>query len=303
MAIVSNSGAMKVLDIARSHIHTFLPPDELITYVERARLVSGMPFAPFLHTSKTEDGFVTEELLAGAHPTLEQELDFDRIYLPLLYQIITAQAPTCVPLESYVSHLLEGITGPTSLFARLEPDRKRHLRVFLSAVAERMPTADVTLPLVLSHGDLHRKNVVVKSGEVRALDWMRSDQRSPLFDLYCLYLDPHLRKLGARDLEPHLVAAIDSLAVMVDKNAKDSHIFAPFLSQDPRWRWLFYLECTYMKLVHYDRDPQTCLADYLHELALYETFEMHLHSLGKAGLPTLDMSNSCQHVGEHSRRG
>lgn len=232
-----------------------------------------------LYACEVENGFATEELLPGVHPKLEQDLDFARVYLPLLTQLVNAQAPNPVPLQAYLRQLRESITDPASLFHRLEPDKQRHLKDFMAAVIERLSAKKTTLPLVLSHGDLFSKNVVVHDGVTRAIDWMRSDYRSPLFDLYFLHLHHYFKWIAADPLESRLTRAIDALAATVDEN------LAPFLSQDSRWRWLFYLECTYMKLVTCDRDPSICVETYLRDLKRYEAFEAYLRSVGKDALP------------------
>ena len=287
VAFVSNSGAIKVFDTSGGRIHTFLPPDELKVYLDKAQLVSGAPFAPLLHVNDADREFVTEELIPGSHPRREQEIDFTRVYLPLLYQLAVAQRPKTVPIQRYVRKLVEGITGPRSLFCRLEPEKQRLATSLLATLSNRLKSADMPLPLVLSHGDLFSKNVVVQNGVTRAIDWTRADYRSPLFDLYFLYVHHHSRWTKLETLEARIHDAIDAFAAAVAEKPEVSGTLAPFLTQDPKYRWLFYLECIYMKLVTCDRDAQTCLEAHEHDLKRYEAFEAYLRSVGKDALPPL----------------
>lgn len=282
LALARESAAAKVFDLPRRRVHTVLPPDELQRRFEAARRVSGAPFAPTVYGLEPEKGYYSEELVLGRHPDDRQPGAFAAVYLPLLAQILAAQPVRQLPLAAYAARLLGEIRAPGSLLARLEPGaRAQHERV-LAQLGERLSASTAPLPLTLSHGDLFSENVVICGGAARAIDWGRAGERSPLFDLYFLFLNSFFKHAGAAALAPALEAAVAALrrALPGERLA----LLEPAVTSAPRYRWLFYLEASHMLLAGCDRDPAVCAGSQARRLARYLAFEAFLRSAGRAAL-------------------
>jgi hypothetical protein len=277
LAVIRESSAIKVLDFGKQQVHTILPAAALPPQAWRAQRVSDAPFSSTLERVHHAAGYYTETLLRGRHPNDQEKGVFEEVYLPLLRAVAAAEPPQSVSLGGYAAALYADIQAPHSLLWRLPAQPRAALLAFLGKAARRLDT-DEPVPLVLSHGDLFADNVVLTSDGPRLLDWVRSKHRSPLFDAYFLLVHSVCKRSSPAETAARLEAAALSL------HAASGEALRPALSREARWRWLFYLEASHMKLVACDREPENCAASQMRHFRRYAALEAHYHARGAPSL-------------------
>lgn len=283
LAIVRKSGAIKVLDIRSSTVYTLMSGVEngpkLRERVEFSRQIAPFPFAPAVKEVDLNGGYFAEEFVSGTHPLnfLGCKDDFAEVYQPLLLQFLRAYPPRWHDSGDYISRLRTDILAKDGLLTRVEPDQRRSVVALVEEASQRLAGMDEAIPLVLSHGDYFSGNIVIDRGKHRAIDWANMGFRSPLHDLYYLYMNHCCRVLDQRALELRSHRAIARLREkLLGEDAELTRELAGWLSERNEYRWLFYLECIQVPLVRCSSEEDRYLASMLVRVSWFREYERAL---------------------------
>ena len=280
LAIVRRSGAVKVLDLRNREVFTVVVDDgeraKLQERIDLGRSVAHLPFAPQVRQVDLQGGYFSEEFLSGSHPLdfAGCKDDFAQVYLPLLRGFITSFEPRWEDLRSYADGLRDDILAPDGLLQRMTPEERRKVSTFVERTHAEVAAGSGSIPLVLSHGDYFSGNIVIDDTGYRAIDWANMGFRSPLHDLYYLYLNHCCRVLDWHSVKRRAEAASAQLRTAVAET--DSALLAElerFLTPSDALRRLFYLECVQVPLVRCSDPRDRYLASMLVRIGWFEEFE------------------------------
>src|SRR5690606_13660202 len=88
-------------------------------------------------------------------------------------------------------------------------------------------------------------------GGTRAIDWATTGSRSPLYDLYYLLMNHCVRVMSPAQRSQRLKEMIGSLrSALGDVAPETLSSLDTDLTTAPALRWLFYLECVHVPLMH-----------------------------------------------------
>lgn len=295
IAIKRLSGAVKLLDLDARRVYTYMgydgSRDKLAERVTAAKEVAAWPFAPRFEGADLDEGWLAEEYIAGVHPTGFRGCRecFDDYYLPLLAAFLQAETPTSVPFARHVTTLQDEILAPDGMLRQVEPGLRAEIEAFVSGLAERLSgserCAGGSIALALSHGDFFSGNVILTpDGTPRAIDWATTGVRSPLYDLYYLVMNHCVRVMSPQErldrFEEMLVSLRGRLA------ADSPEAFAALddsLVADQELRWLFYLECVHVPLMHVDDPGDRYIRSLATRIGWFKEFERAVEEMQSQG--------------------
>ncbi|HEX7003941.1 MAG TPA: phosphotransferase [Trueperaceae bacterium] len=280
LAIVRRSGAVKVLDVRNRRVFTVVTNDQerskLRERIELGKVVAHLPFAPDLVDVDLEAGYFSEEFFSGRHPLnfAGCKDDFSRVYLPLLVQFLTAFEPRWEEISSYAESLRQDIVGPEGLLQRMGREERRTVTRFVERVCAELTAETGKVPLVLSHGDYFSGNIVIDENGYRAIDWANMGFRTPLHDLYYLYLNHCCRVLDWPSVSRRTTRASENLKQSlgeIDRGRLQE--LDEYLTPSDVLRKLFYLECIQVPLVRCTDPNDRYLASMLVRIGWFEEYE------------------------------
>ncbi len=283
-AISRGSGAFKVLDLKRDVLYTVMTepfdPAALERRVTLSRRAGEHGFAPKILDADPRAGWVSEQYVAGRHPTGFDGCSqrFEELYLPLLTEFLRAESVRPTTLHAYVDTLVAQIFAPDGLLERLPQER----RVAVTRLTRRLNTAihaapDRPLALCLSHGDFFSGNLVIaEDGKQWAIDWANLGTRSPLHDLYFLVHNHCVQVLGNVELNTTLAARVATLrARLREVDPVRFEEIDGALSTDEVWRWVFYLECIQTPLERCTSPEERYVDSMTLRIGWFEEFEAY----------------------------
>jgi len=286
LAIERLSGAVKLLDLDARRVYTYMAydgsRDKLAERIGAAREVAAWPFAPGFEGADLEQGWLAEEYIPGEHPTGFQGCRdrFDDYYLPLLVAFLQAEAPTVAPFADYVARLRDDILAPDGLLVRVEPGLRQEIEDFVAELFGRLSGterfAHGTIALALSHGDFFSGNVILTpEGRPRAIDWATTGTRSPLYDLYYLLMNHCVRVMSPQERLERLEIMLAALRRRLgEAMPRALEAFNQSLTGAPELRWLFYLECVHVPLMHCDDPDDRYIRSLATRLSWFKEFEL-----------------------------
>lgn len=278
-AIVRKSGAVKVLDMEGGTVHTMMGPrdrEKLGQRVELSREVERFAFAPRLKNVDLDRGIFSEEFISGSHPLNFEGCrdDFGAVYLPLLVEFLAATTPRWRRVPEYVEALTGSILASDGLLQQLDEESRRSVVNLVTDISQRLKGLQEEIPLVLSHGDYFSGNVVIEPGKYRAIDWANMGYRSPLHDLYYLQMNHCGRIMGHETLERRMEAAVQELRQGLRRENSDRFSqLARYLTTNPIYRYLFYLECIEVPLVRCSSAEDRYLKSMLVRVSWFQSYE------------------------------
>ena len=294
LAIRRKPGAIKILDDSNRRVYTYVPESEaerskLQERVELHQELAGLPFAPALHEVDLDAGYAAEEFVAGIHPQnfAGCKDDFTDIYRGLLLQFLQARRPQWVEGRGYLESLRRDILSPDGLLYRMPSDQRRTVALFVRDICDNLRSFEGRVPLVLSHGDYFSGNILLSGDRQLAIDWANLGYRTPLHDLYYLYLNHCTRTLDQPNLQRRLGIAADRLRSGLAQDARELHAeLEGFLRPSNELRWLFYLECVQVPLVRCASPDDRYIASMLERIGWFREYEEGLRfSADAAPLP------------------
>lgn len=285
LAIKRLSGAVKLLDLDGRRVYTYMDYDgsreKLAERIASAERVAKWPFAPAVDDADLEVGWLAEEYIAGQHPTGFRGCRecFDQYYLPLLAAFLQAEEPVTVPFDAHVTALEDDILAPAGLLTGVEPSLRAEIEAFVDEAVSRLTRsarfAGGTIALALSHGDFFSGNVILQpDGPPRAIDWATTGTRSPLYDLYYLVMNHCVRVMSPRERRERFEQMLAELRGRL--YAKSPSTFSTLddsLTADPELRWLFYLECVHVPLMHAEGPEDRYIRSLATRIGWFKDFE------------------------------
>lgn len=284
LAIVRRSGAVKVLDVRNNRVVTVLRDAEerakLRERVELSERVAHLPFAPKVEQVDLPQGFFSEEFLSGSHPLnfAGCKDDFAEVYRPLLVEFLAAFPPRWADKWAYIESLRDDILAPDGLLQRMKPEERQTVTTFVEEIYQQLACQGGRIPLVLSHGDYFSGNIVIDSHGHHAIDWANMGFRSPLHDLYYLYMNHCCRAMEWPRVERRSRAAINSLRAALDPGQLEE--LSEFLTPRDELRKLFYLECVQVPLVRCTDPTDRYLESMLVRIGWYTEYERAMQEEG-----------------------
>lgn len=287
LAIVRRSGAVKVLDVRKNRVVTVVRDEgeraKLRERIDLSESVAHLPFAPRLEDIDLPQGYFSEEFLSGSHPVnfAGCKDDFSEVYRPLLVEFLAAFPPRWQDTGAYIESLRNDILAPEGLLQRMKPEERQTVTTFVESISQQLAGQGGRIPLVLSHGDYFSGNIVIGDQGYRAIDWANMGFRSPLHDLYYLYMNHCCRAMDWPRVERRSRAAINSLQeklAEVDPNQLEE--LSEFLAPRDELRKLFYLECVHVPLVRCTDPSDRYLESMLVRIGWYRDYERAMQEDG-----------------------
>ena len=262
LAIERLSGAVKLLDLGSKQVFTIMGDDamrgKLEERIKSAERVSDWAFAPDFEGADVGQGWLAEEYIPGVHPTGFRGCSerFEDYYQPLLVDFLCAEPPLATPFSAYLAALCDDILDANGLLPRVDPELRTEITEFVGEFRGRLDAAIADRPrdinLVLSHGDFFSGNVIITpDGTTRAIDWATTGSRSALYDLYFLLMNHCVRVMSPAQRSQRFSEMVRSLRSALGEASADTlAALDNDLTGATELRWLFYLECVHVPLMH-----------------------------------------------------
>ena len=258
IAFPRSSGRAKIFDLPGKRVITIYAGQEEIQLIQSRRellnRLSAARLAPTLYALDIQTATSSEEYINGerAPMLLEGEPNFSRYFLPVIEGLRQVMACERIAAGEYAKRVCADIDIHQDFLREL--DVAIPVMDFVHTIMDKLARyPDPEVELAVSHGDLTEKNLLCDSGrhgEMRAVDWESAATRTLLYDTYSVFFSALVRI--SRNDEPELPAVFGQMheAALKVLDISSGHA----LQQEPGdgmpevYRYLYYLECTVMRL-------------------------------------------------------
>lgn len=185
-----------------------------------------------------------------------------------------------VGFDAYLTRLYDDILAVDGLLTKVEPGLRAEITAFVEGLRARLAAAEGfaggDIALALSHGDFFSGNVILAPESApRAIDWATSGTRSPLHDLYYLVMNHCVRVMTPHERSSRFGQMLAALRARLAVEAPATlAALDRGLSDAPALRWLFYLECVQVPLVHCDDPEDRYIRSLATRIGWFKEFEL-----------------------------
>ncbi len=221
-----------------------------IEYLQKGSLFD---FGPSIRKINIKERWYEEDYISGSLEYSGSPQDSKRMLkkfckeiIPCLESLLLHQSPIIKNTFDYVCEMRNILT--TDNFWRDEFDVKKKDKIldFIHVMDERVHSeGNISLFLVLTHGDFCPANMLNTRQGLKVIDWESATFRSALFDFYSyFFFRPLHQKMPLDELSPEIKMALPFYLSKLDLFAAD--ISGSLKSFEKIYRWFFYIERIFM---------------------------------------------------------
>lgn len=238
-------------------------------------------FAPSIRRINIKERWYEEEYFIGSldhsgyysdQKTLLKK--FYKYIVPCLESLILSQSPIVKNTFDYVCEMKNILV--TDTFWRDEFDVKKRDKIldFIHVMDERVHSeGNLSLFLVLTHGDFCPANMLNTRHGIKVIDWESAIFRSALFDFYSyLFFRPLHQTLSLDKLSREINVTLSFYLSKLDVITPD--ISESLKSSERMYRWFFYIERIFMLVEREKHDTKLNIMDeMLYYIEVFNSYE------------------------------
>lgn len=249
--------------------------------IEQLKKISHITFAPSLTKWDMEQRWYQEEYIRSHIPTAHRSADSEELLkafyqeaMPCLNSLILFQPPETKGLIGYLEAVM-GIPEVRRLSTEelTEPGFKK-IKTFLDGMVQGLRReGNISLYLVLTHGDFCPANMLKTERGLKCIDWESVGDRSALFDFYSYFFYRMVsRKYSVEKVASEIKEALPEFLSGLAMNLPEMAQSVSHFQQE--YRWMYYVEEVCKGLVRERTDKNLNILEdilgYIDAFARYE---------------------------------
>jgi len=221
--------------------------------LERLKKGSLFDYGPSIRRMNIEERWYEEDYISGSLDYSPKPRDsktllkkFYKDIIPCLENLILRQSPITKNAIDYVNEIKSILLAGNFLRQGLDVQKIDKIWDFIHSMDERLHSeGNVSIFLVMTHGDFCPANMLNTRHGLRVVDWESATYRSALFDFYSyfFYRTVH-QKLPLDKLSAEINVALPIFISKLNSTVPD--IAGNLKSFEIIYRWLYYIERVYM---------------------------------------------------------
>jgi thiamine kinase-like enzyme len=206
-------------------------------------------FAPSIRRVNIKERWYEEDYISGfleySPAPCESKTFLKKFYkdiLPCLESLILHKFQITKNTIDYINEIKNNLLSRNLLSDNLDVLKIDKILSFIRLIEERIKAeGNLTIYLVLTHGDFCPANMLNTKHGLKVLDWESSTYRSALFDFYSyFFFRPLHQKLPLDNLPPEIEVALPRLINNLE--SKIPSISESLKSFEKVYRWFYYIE-------------------------------------------------------------
>jgi len=217
--------------------------------IEQLKKVSQITFAPSLKNWDMQERWYQEEYIRSNIPFEHRSADsaallkvFYQEAVPCMKSLIFFQPPETIDLIGYLEELMK-ISEVRRLSTEDLPEGGfKKIKAFLNCMVECLRAeGNISLYLVLTHGDFCPANMLKTEQGIKCIDWESAGDRSALFDFYSYFF---YRIVSSKNSVEKVASEIkEALPTFLSGLALSLPVMADSVSHfQQEYRWMYYVE-------------------------------------------------------------